>query len=363
MTPQAHMPDHTPRKTGAVVICSDRGWALQSAFALQRAIDADVSGAVDYYFCCDFDVAASEFAPAFDARVQIINLGTALADLNFTATNHVPKHTFLRFFALDHLAAQYRRVCYLDGDIFLIWGSWADLFTLPETPFAVSAVASRSVWYTKPRARYGRRYRAALCPQMGDRYFNAGVLLIDCAKYRTENISARALRFYADNPSLCVQSDQSALNAVLAGQWGELSPSWNWQTSANTYALLQDFCPRAVHFTGEMKPWNDRYGLFAPALRPMADFAAAKGFADIAAQFGAVLGANPYSTPRRAARIDQWTSQKDHKLGLMHRYLQRDDFIDTAAGHAAFGTAPSGFGHPPPNPAPKQTAALQIVPV
>lgn len=344
------------RKSGAVVLCSDSGWALQSAFALQRAIDSDKAGAVDYYFCCDFDLAASPYARAFDARVKIVNVSAAFARHAFTPQNHVPKQTFLRFFAIDHLAALYDRVCYLDGDIFLSWGTWADLFDLPENPHAVSAVAARPVWFDAPRARYGRRYRAMLCPQMGDRYFNAGVLLIDSAKYRAQNITQRALSFYAQNPALCAQSDQSALNAVLAGQWGELSPSWNWQTSVNTFVLLQDFAPRAVHFTGEIKPWSDRYGLFSPALQPFAEFVAARGFASDAAQLADVLAANLRATPRQRGRIAKWTSEKDRKLSLMQNYLTRQDFIDTAAGLPVFGAAASGFGHAPHQGATCQTS-------
>lgn len=337
-----------PPKKGALVLCSDAGWALQSAFALQRAIDSDPQNLLDYYFFCDFDLAASPYAHIFDPRVQVIYCENVCDNISFSVRSHIPKQCFLRFFALDILSEKYDRVCYLDGDIYLSWGSWAELFTLPVAPFAISAVAARPIWFDKPNHRYGRKYRAALNPDMGDRYFNSGVLLINSALFRSQNIVARALDFFAQYPDLCSQYDQSALNAVLAGQWAELSPSWNWQMSGNSYALLQDLHPRAIHFTGEVKPWNDSYALYTAALRPYAQYVASKGFDDMAKDLRELLAINPYGYPRRMQRIHDWVGEKEHKHNLMRTYLHRDDFVDTVAGLAAYGAQPSGFGHAPP---------------
>lgn len=335
-------------KKGAVVLCSDAGWALQSAFALQRAIDSDPNQTVDYYFFCDFDFAASPFAGLFDPRVQVVCAENVYDGLGFSIHSHVPKQTFLRFWALEKLSASYERVLYLDGDIFLSWGSWAELFDLPLSPLAVSAVAARPIWFDKPNHRYGRKYRAALNPEIGDRYFNAGVLLINSEAFRDQDIIGRALAFFAQYPELCSQYDQSALNAVLGGQWAELSPSWNWQMSGYSYAVLQDLSPRAIHFTGEEKPWNDRYGLYATALQPYAEFVAAKGFVDVAEQLRGVLRQDPRATPRRAQRIIDWVGEKEHKHNLMRSYLHRDDFFDVRAGLDVYGPHASGFGHAPP---------------
>jgi lipopolysaccharide biosynthesis glycosyltransferase len=133
----------------------------------------------------------------------------------------------------------------------------------------------------------------------------------------------------------------------LAGQWGELSPSWNWQISPNNFSILQDYNPRVIHFTGEEKPWNDRYGLYMPALRAFADFMVAKGHSDKANKVVTAVKDLAFPSQRRSERIAHWTGEKQLKFSRMDRYLERRDFIDTAQGLPLFATTPSKFGHSP----------------
>lgn len=335
------------KKRGAFVVCSDEGWALQSAFVLQQALNSDPERLLDYYFACDFDAQNAACKTLFDPCIVHLNLADALNNLDVTANHHVPRQTFLRFFAIDQLSDRYERICYADGDVYLSWGSWTDLFDLPFTDHAISAVLGRSIWYNSPRARYGKKYRAALSLQMGDNYLNAGVLLVDSAKYQSAKITGQVLQFLKDNKELCAHGDQSALNAVLAGNWDELSPSWNWQVSPDNFALLQSFHPRVFHFTGEMKPWNDRYGLYRTALQDLAYFAATKQLDAKAHEFARLISQSPYTSDRRNDRIEKWTSNQDYKLSLMDQYFQRQDFIDVVAGLTPFSRQPSGFGAAP----------------
>jgi len=61
--------------------------------------------------------------------------------------------------------------------------------------------------------------------------------------------------------------DQEGLNAVLAGQWGELDPRWNQisSVSGGSFFPVEDLDqmvyqqvvidPWIVHFAGTLKPW------------------------------------------------------------------------------------------------------------
>lgn len=335
----------TQRKArGALVVCSDRGWLWQSAFVLHQALESDPDRHLDYFFASDEDVAGLPLARLFPSEVTLLNFGAGLQDLGYAQQNHIPRAGFLRFLALESLAAGYDQVLYVDGDVFLCWGSWTDLFGLPDRRHAVAAVASRSVWFDRPHWRYGRRYRRALSEPMGDRYLNSGLLLVDGPRYRHERITERTIAFYEANRDLCRQDDQSALNAVLEGGWDELSPSWNWQVSQFNFPTLAGLCPRAVHFTGPIKPWRDAHSLFRAAQEPMLAFLRAHGLVDLEAQILTNNQSGPEITPKLAAFRKDWFDRIEEKAAAFKTYLARRDFLDTAAGLTPFADRASGFG-------------------
>lgn len=332
---------------GAVVVSSDAGWLCQSAFVLQQAIDSDPQGLLDYYYFCNFDVAGSDFPSILNDRVQVIRVQDDALGVQYRQTSHVPIGTFLRFAALEILSRHYPRVCYLDGDLFLSWGSWTELFDLPFGQHAIAGVAARSVWYDDARFRYGRRYRQALLQGDCDRYLNAGVLLINSELYANLQISKKSVDFVNSHPDLCRFGDQSALNAILSGRWDELSPSWNWQVSLHNYPLLIDKNPRVIHFCGEVKPWNDSYNLFRRATMAYAEFLNRHSVQPAAAALAEQLAADPYAHAARLQRIIDWTSQTVEKQAMFQNYMIRRDFFDTIAGLAIFSEEDSGFGRPP----------------
>jgi lipopolysaccharide biosynthesis glycosyltransferase len=100
------------------------------------------------------------------------------------------------------------------------------------------------------------------------RYFNAGVLVINLEKWRTEKVADQVLDFMEDYSQRILFPDQDALNIILAGKWGELSPQWNqmhaiynftsWKESpyseADYQVALQN--PAMVHYTTVPKPWQ-----------------------------------------------------------------------------------------------------------
>jgi lipopolysaccharide biosynthesis glycosyltransferase len=102
------------------------------------------------------------------------------------------------------------------------------------------------------------------------KYFNAGVMLVNLALWRDHDVVAKVVDYLERYREDVVFLEQEALNAVLAGRWGELDPRWNQNASvtgqpffrprhleAETYErLVRD--PWIVHFTGRIKPWTTR---------------------------------------------------------------------------------------------------------
>jgi lipopolysaccharide biosynthesis glycosyltransferase len=99
-------------------------------------------------------------------------------------------------------------------------------------------------------------------------YFNAGVLVIDLAQWRGQEVGRRCLDYVRTYAESVFFWDQEALNAVLAGKWGELDPQWN-RHPALDHLVGRHPGPDAgrgcgsaatsdqgiLHFSGNRKPW------------------------------------------------------------------------------------------------------------
>lgn len=101
-------------------------------------------------------------------------------------------------------------------------------------------------------------------------YFNAGVMLVDLAAWRSRGIADRAFRYIAELGSRVDFLHQQALNAVAWDDWSRLDPRWNLPATAGRWfdptPAAAVAAPGIVHFAGRMKPWRMRVaGRFAAA--------------------------------------------------------------------------------------------------
>ncbi len=170
---------------------------------------------------------------------------------------------YLRLALPAAFAAQYRRILYLDSDIFVESGDFSGLLDAEIGDRPIAAVRDNSQWRT-PRRR-PKQFRRLGLP--GAPYFNAGVMLIDVARWLEQDITARAVALGRANRARMIRHDQNLLNAVLRGDWAELHPTWNWQFTHATDILAGFRSPNLIHFIGPRKPWGGKGGRVAPRYR------------------------------------------------------------------------------------------------
>lgn len=160
---------------------------------------------------------------------------------------------YLRLMIPPLVVGRYKRLLYLDSDIFLGGPGIDRLLAVDMLGAPIAAVRDNTQWRTP--GRLVPEFKAlgwASTP-----YFNSGVLLIDVARYQAERILEQCVQLLSANPEALQRHDQSLLNLVMKGRWTELSPVWNWQYtwSSRFFADLAD--PRLIHFIGARKPWRD----------------------------------------------------------------------------------------------------------
>lgn len=94
-------------------------------------------------------------------------------------------------------------------------------------------------------------------------YFNSGVLLLDCKKWRKERLEETCFEFVKKNGHKFKFQDQEVLNGVLGGRVGKLGIEWNFQYVNNYIGSFneEEFKkakenPAIIHYITTDKPWK-----------------------------------------------------------------------------------------------------------
>lgn len=166
--------------------------------------------------------------------------------------------TYARLFIGD-IFSDHERVLYLDADTLLLSDtSFLEAISLPDS---CHIAACREPYTPTFDSHNGvLDYRQLGLPGASP-YFNAGVLLIDVARWNEANVKGRALEYLRRKDVRITLFDQEALNVVLASRWHCLPREWNvskYWVSAGPDAW-RDLVRRAkiVHFLSAEKPWVD----------------------------------------------------------------------------------------------------------
>ena len=213
----------------------------------------------------DFDLCLISATPLPDHPlmakhdIRVVQIDAAAWGSRLPADDRISFAAYLRIMAPDLLAADYRRMLYLDADVFYQRGDLNRLLSLDLGGRAVGAV--RDMVQLRKPDRVPEDFRPFDLPF--GKYFNSGVLLIDVAAWNAQGVTQRALDFAAQNALKLMAHDQTALNVTLRDNWAELSLVWNYEYSHQTMYYMGFFDVCFVHFIGRRKPFNQSYGGFA----------------------------------------------------------------------------------------------------
>jgi len=166
---------------------------------------------------------------------------------------HVSSMTYARLQLHNSLDSSPERVLFLDSDILVI----EDLGALAGADLGGRMIGAVPDAHVDAALRKGqRRPEHEGVPRVSG-YFNAGVLVVDLAKWRAHRISERAMQYLSEHPNL-PYGDQDALNATCDGLWARLPKRWNFQLHHATRiaALPPHERPAIVHFITQSKPWK-----------------------------------------------------------------------------------------------------------
>ena len=174
----------------------------------------------------------------------------------------MPVSTYYKLVLADMLPRTLHKVIWLDCDMVVT----ADLAWLWDNDLGGHhALAAQDPVVPHVSSRNGVAHYEQLGIPPLTKYFNAGVMVVDLDLWRKHKIPERVFEYLRRHRESVVFWDQEGLNAVLAGNWGELDPRWNHsatvpcpRTSTISVSALAEqrlHEPWIIHFTGNLKPW------------------------------------------------------------------------------------------------------------
>lgn len=136
------------------------------------------------------------------------------------------------------------KVIYLDADM-IVLEDILNLWKINLNGFSTAVVEDFNLQKDK---------RDSLLNLKFNRYFNAGLLVMDLDAWRKNNLADKSIINIKSNPDY-EYNDQDGLNVILDGDCCFLEEKWNAQTPvlSNNERNIR---PKIVHFTGQEKPWH-----------------------------------------------------------------------------------------------------------
>ena len=183
---------------------------------------------------------------------------------------HISDDIFKDYKTLEHISSSssyYRllipklinqaRVLYLDADI-IVNGSLSDFYYSDLNGAPVGVVKDYGMGENFPFPY--------LDASVSKKYFNSGVLLIDCVTWRNEGLVDTLLQTVEEYGDQVLYGDQCILNIVLREQAKYYSFTENAQVQYieaiknrhNIKSINLDATPTIIHYAAKHKPWDNQ---------------------------------------------------------------------------------------------------------
>jgi lipopolysaccharide biosynthesis glycosyltransferase len=176
----------------------------------------------------------------YNFKINYITINVA-ALKKFPEPNHLKIPTYFRLFIPEII--KQKKIIYLDSDIVVL----KDLELLFKTDLEGKAFgASKDVLE-----------KAIMVKKNLKRYFNAGVLLIDCESWEKNKITEKTTNFITKYPEKLEFADQDALNYSCQEYWKEIDPKFNRQLNKDIRKINGESF--ILHYVSSMKPWHFSY--------------------------------------------------------------------------------------------------------
>lgn len=240
------MPD-PQRHEHAVALCCDQNYFHLALFMVWKIAHYNPHREFDIVISSGDDLVLPDWAKALDV---IFHKTGVLPDYAEVARFRGSLATLYRLNLVGELGNRYRRIIYLDSDMFIEGGDLNRLLKVDLGRHPIGAVLDAPFFYEANHR--AKEFVIANLPAQP--YVNTGFQLIDSQAYAEQDVARRSLDVCKTHPEAIVLTDQSLTNLALRGGFALLAPCWNWQMNGR-YPLMPWTYPVFFrHFIGRVKP-------------------------------------------------------------------------------------------------------------
>lgn len=184
-----------------------------------------------------------------NSSIEFVQLSKELDKVQnmFHLRDYYSKETYYRIF-IPNLFPQYQKVLYLDCDITVV-GDVSELYNTSIHGYYVAAAQEEVMQTYEVFGNYVEQADGINRKE----YFNAGILLINCRRWRNKLIAERFVDLLNRYKFRVVQ-DEDYLNVLCKGNVKKISLGWNKTSYKNE--TFDDKDLKIIHWKINWRPWK-----------------------------------------------------------------------------------------------------------
>ena len=243
-----------------VFFATDNNYAPFVAITLESILE---NCSKDYFYhfhvlTTDLDKSYEEKLKTYeseDVKIEFISLRETLTKIKvrFHLRDYYSIETYYRFF-IANMYPQYDKVLYMDCDI-VVLGDIAELYNNDITNLYLAASQEEVMAEVKV---FGDYVEKALDVPVAE-YFNAGIMVMNLAEFRKDNIEKKFFEMI-NRFRFRVTQDEDYLNVLCKGKTKILDLGWNKTAFKND--KFDDKNLKLIHYKINWKPWKNRNVLY-----------------------------------------------------------------------------------------------------
>lgn len=167
---------------------------------------------------------------------EIIPEGVKLPLVN----NSYPLNTYIRLLIPYFMPEEIKKVIFLDVDMIML-DDISNLWNIETGDKVIGAVNDNAGDHEKTIAEGIENYKE-LGLDPNQKYFNAGLQLINTKKWLEQDITQKTFDAINNNKKYAGLGDQYGLNISLCGNWHEIDRMWN------CFSVCTDPKPKLIHY-------------------------------------------------------------------------------------------------------------------
>jgi len=240
------MPD-LQRHEFAVAFCVDRKFFHLALFVIWQIAHLNPHRRFDFVIATQDDLAVPDWAKSHGV---ILHRCGPVPDGSEPAMFHGSNSTLYRLMLARELGDRYRRILYMDSDMFVEGGDINRLLDIDLGPHPIGAALD--FCYFRWSTYHAEEFVAEGLPAL--LYFNSGFQIIDTKAYREQEVERRSFDVCKTYKKRIRLGDQTLINLALRGKFAQISPCWNWQADF-MYPHFSHYHPVFCHhFITHRKP-------------------------------------------------------------------------------------------------------------